>query len=49
MLTFSSGSIPLFITTAGVGGQASAQIRFFDVYYTTPPVVGFHVIGEDIL
>jgi len=45
MLTFSSGSIPLFITTSGVGGQGPAQIRFFDVYYTNPPVVGFHVLG----
>lgn len=39
----------LFLGTAGIGlnfGQIAPQIKFFDVYYTLPPVVGFHVIGD---
>jgi hypothetical protein len=31
----------------GVIPQIAAQLKFFDVYYTSAPVVGFHVIGAD--
>lgn len=40
----------VFVGDAGMGenfGQIAPQLRTFDVYYTQPPVVGFHVIGED--
>jgi hypothetical protein len=39
----------IFLGTSGVGsnyGQIAPQLRFFDVYYTTPPVVGFHAVGS---
>lgn len=49
MKIFSPFSIPLFLGTAGVGssfGQIAPQVRFFDVYYTLPPVVGLQIIGD---
>ena len=41
--------IPIFLDSGvlpdpGVGG-CGAQIRYFDVYYRVPPVVGFSIIG----
>jgi len=47
MNIFTVNSIPMFITEGGVGGAGPAQIKFFDVYYVNPPVVGFHVIGNE--
>lgn len=40
----------VFLGDSGMGenfGQIAPQIKMFDVYYTQPPVVGFHVVGED--
>lgn len=42
--------IPLFLGQGGVGqnfGQIAPQIRFFDVYYIHPPVVGLQIIGSE--
>jgi len=42
------GSHILFLGESGIGtnfGQIAPQIRFFDVFYSLPPVVGFHVIA----
>lgn len=39
------GPNPMFLSAVSFGGQAP-QVRFFDVFYTLPPVVGFHVIGD---
>lgn len=36
--------IPIFLGQAA-GCQTSAQLKFFDVFYTSPPVVGFDIIG----
>lgn len=48
MQTFAVGVIPLFINTSGgVISPGPAQIKFFDVYYVNPPVVGFHVMGDE--
>jgi hypothetical protein len=41
-----SGTVPTFMDGAGIGhdfGQIAAQIRYFDVYYISSPVVGFTV------
>lgn len=43
-------AIPLFLGQTGIGenfGQIGAQIRYFDVFYVQPPVVGFHIVGEE--
>jgi len=43
-------SIPVFFKNAGIGinkGAFSPQIRGFDVFYTSPIVVGFHVTGVE--
>lgn len=40
--------IPIFLGGAGPtpgGGPCGSQISYFDVYYVTPPVVGFSVIA----
>lgn len=47
MQTFTIGSIPLFITEGVVGTAGPARLKFFDVYYVVPPVVGFHVVGSE--
>lgn len=42
-------SIPVFLGNAGIGlphGMVPPQIRGFDVYYKTPILVGFHVLGN---
>ena len=44
-------SIPVFFKNAGIGlnkGVVSPQIRGFDVFYTSPIIVGFHVLGSEI-
>ena len=38
-------AIPFFTSGSGVGGTSAPQIRFFDVYYTEAPIVGFQIIG----
>jgi len=38
--------IPIFLKKAAIG-ELGAQVRFFDAYYKEPPIVGFHVLGED--
>lgn len=43
------GVIPMFVDGAGIGdnfGATGAQIRYFDVFYVNPPVVGFQVTGS---
>ncbi len=45
MNIFTVNAIPMFISEGGVGSPCAAQIKFFDVYYVNPPVVGFHVVG----
>lgn len=48
-MKFLGSSIPVFVGQAGVGqnfGQIAPQVQFFDVFYTNPPVVGFHVVGS---
>ena len=45
MKIYSINSIPLFIGTGNLSGKTAPQIRFFDVYYIDPLVVGFHVTG----
>jgi len=44
------GATIVFLGDAGIGeGSGStglAEIRDFDVFYCTPPVVGFHVVGD---
>jgi len=37
----------MYLAGAGSGEGCPAQIKFFDVYYVNPPVVGFHVIGSE--
>ena len=42
-------SIPVFLKNAGIGvpyGKSLPQIRGFDVFYKSPIVVGFHIIGS---
>jgi hypothetical protein len=44
-------SIPVFFCGAGIGknrGVFSPQIRDFDVFYKSPIIVGFHVIGDPL-
>lgn len=36
--------IPLFLSQT-LPGSLGSQIRMFDVFYQSPPVVGWHVIG----
>ena len=41
-----SNVVPVFMDGAGIGhdfGQIAPQVRYFDVYYINPPVVGFSV------
>jgi hypothetical protein len=38
-------AIPIFLGTTLPGG-VGAQLRAFDVFYKTPPVVGWQVIGS---
>ena len=41
-----SGTQITFMDGAGIGhdmGQIAPQVRYFDVYYINPPVVGFTV------
>jgi hypothetical protein len=43
------GSNPIFLGGLGSGGNQgliAPQIKFFDVFYCFPPVVGFHVVGS---
>jgi len=45
------GSIPVFLGDASIGpltGRHTAMIRDFDVYYTSPLLVGFHVLGSGL-
>ena len=47
MQVFPGGVQPVFLSGGGPGGgQIAAQISFFDVKYTLPPVVGFSVSAE---
>lgn len=49
MRTMTPDSIPVFLPNAGIGlnrGVFSPQIRAIDVFYTTPVITGFHVIGD---
>lgn len=49
MRTMTPDSIPVFLPNAGIGlnrGVFSPQIRGIDVYYTTPIITGFHVVGD---
>jgi hypothetical protein len=42
-------SIPIFLRNSGIGfkyGSTGAQIRNFDVYFISPIIVGFHVLGN---
>lgn len=44
-----SGPSMMFLGLAGIGqnfGQIAPQIKFFDVYYDMPIVVGFVVTGS---
>jgi hypothetical protein len=34
--------VPIFLGQ-GAGGALGAQLCYFDVFYTEPPIVGFHV------
>lgn len=39
----------IFLGDGGIGpgfGQIAPQILTFDVFYTQPPIVGFHVVKE---
>ena len=51
MNVMAPGSIPVFLGNSGIGpgggGQSAPQIIEFDVYYDSPVIVGFHVIGSD--
>ena len=41
--------LPLFLSGAGMGhnfGQIAPQLQGFDVFYTTHPVVGLHIVGD---
>ena len=48
MKIYTGQVIPMFLGSSGAGGAIAPQIRFFDVYYTVPPVVGFTVIGSEM-
>lgn len=37
--------IPIFLSRA-LPGELGSQLRMFDVFYKTPPVVGWHVTGS---
>lgn len=37
--------IPIFLSQA-LPGSVGSQLRVFDVFYKTPPVVGWHVLGS---
>lgn len=39
--------IPLFVGDGSLGSSGAPQIRFFDVYYVNPPVVGLQVVGSE--
>jgi hypothetical protein len=44
-----SGPSPFFLGQSGIGqnfGQIAPQIKFFDVYYDMPIIVGLQIIGE---
>lgn len=45
-----SGATLVFLDGAGIGegsgGSNLPEIRNFDVFYSNPPVVGFHVVGD---
>lgn len=38
--------IPIFLSST-LPGSVGSQLRMFDVFYTKPPVVGWHVMGSD--
>lgn len=47
-MRFIGGPFPFFLGQSGIGqnfGQIAPQIRFFDVYYDTPIIVGLQIIG----
>ena len=47
---FTPNSEPLFLENAGIGynfGLIAPQIKYFDVFYTLPPVVGLQILGSD--
>lgn len=43
------GGFPLFIGNGnvGMGCQQAPQIKLFDIFYETAPMVGLYVIGSD--
>lgn len=47
MKIFTVNAIPMFVGAGTPGTAGPAQIKFFDVYYVNPPVVGFHVVGAE--
>ena len=38
-------AIPVYLSESGAAVGCPPAIRFFDVYYTCPPIVGLHVVG----
>lgn len=46
MRVLPSQTIPIFLRGSLPSGIGS-QLRYFDVFYKQPPVVGWHVVGAD--
>jgi len=49
MKILSGNVVAVFVGDAGIGsgfGQIGPQVRYFDIYYVNPPVVGFQVSGS---
>lgn len=46
---FVPGSIPIFLNGIGGGSgvKPEAPLKSFDVFYTSPIVVGFHVVNPE--
>lgn len=44
-MKFIGGQFIMFLGMSGIGPLPGAQIRFFDVYYILPPVVGVQILG----
>lgn len=43
-------AIPMFSNGVGIHldfSETAPQVLYFDVYYTTPPVVGVQIVGSD--
>ena len=46
-MNFFGGQFPIFLgSVSGDCCEVAPQVMFFDAYYDSAPVVGFHVVGD---